>query len=263
MGKSLFDQAADLRGLSHEVRNQLEFEQFKATSRLVPSLLLGNIFLASVNYVAIGTGPFLATKTVMYVLLCAICLVGMAVWRQMSRSEMPEGRRTLDVSRRQKPFIFVALILGMLWACVPPFLAMIDSPQQLIMVAASLAGVFCVGGFALAPMPLMAIAFLFPIVLSSSTVLLATVSSQGLLMAFALVLYVVFIIGIAISQTRSMVRIVIAGHELAKQQKTISLLLRDFEKHSSDWLWETDMSGKFVRPSERFSDVASHSGGRY
>ena len=259
MGKSLFDQAADLRGLSHEVRNQLEFEQFKATSRLVPSLLLGNIFLASVNYVAIGTGPFLATKTVMYVLLCAICLVGMAVWRQMSRSEMPEGRRTLDVSRRQKPFIFVALILGMLWACVPPFLAMIDSPQQLIMVAASLAGVFCVGGFALAPMPLMAIAFLFPIVLSSSTVLLATVSSQGLLMAFALVLYVVFIIGIAISQTRSMVRIVIAGHELAKQQKTISLLLRDFEKHSSDWLWETDTSGKFVRPSERFADVASHS----
>ncbi len=262
LGKSLFDQAADLRGLSHEVRSQLEFEQFKATSRLVPSLLLGNIFLASVNYVAIGTGPYLATKTVMYVLLCVICLVGMAVWRQMSRSEMQEGRRSLDVSRRQKPFVFVSLILGMLWACVPPFLAMIDSPQQLIMVAASLAGVFCVGGFALAPMPLMAIAFLSPIVLSSSTVLLATVSSQGLLMAFALVLYVVFIIGIAISQTRSMVRIVIAGHELAKQQKTISLLLRDFEKHSSDWLWETDTSGKFVRPSERFADVASLSRSR-
>ena len=241
IGKRLFDQAADLRGMSHEVRGQLEYEQFKATSRLVPSLLLGNIFLASVNYVAVGTGPFLATKTVMYVLLCAICLFGMAVWRQMSRSEMPDVRRSLDVTRRQKPFIFIALVLGTLWAGVPPFLALVDNPQQLIMVSASLAGIFCVGGFALAPMPSMAIAFLSPIVLSSSAVLLATVSSQGLLMASALVLYVVFIIGIAISQTRSMVRIVISGHELAKQQKTISLLLRDFEKHSSDWLWETDM----------------------
>jgi diguanylate cyclase (GGDEF)-like protein len=259
IGKGLFDQAADLRGLSHEVRSQLEYEQFKATSRLVPSLLLGNIFLASVNYVAIGSDPFLAAKTVMYVLLCAICLLGMAVWRQMARTEMPEGRRSMDVARRQRPFVFVALILGLIWAGIPPFLAMIDDPQQLIMVAASLAGIFCVGGFALAPMPSMAIAFLLPIVLSSSAVLLATVSSQGLLMAFALVLYVVFIIGIAVSQTRSMVRIVISGHELAKQQKTISLLLRDFEKHSSDWLWETNTSGRFVRPSERFADVASHS----
>ena len=49
--RRMFDKVASLGGLTAEARAQLEFEQFKATSRLVPSLLLGNIFLASVNYI--------------------------------------------------------------------------------------------------------------------------------------------------------------------------------------------------------------------
>lgn len=256
-GRYLFDQAADLRGLSKDVRSQIDFEQFKATSRLVPSLLLGNIFLASVNYVALSDGPFLAVKTMMYVLLCIVCLAGMAVWRHMARSGLEQSRRSDDVSRRQRPFVFVALVLGGLWSSIPPMLPFIGSSQQLIMVAASIAGIFCVGGFALAPMPMMAAAFLSPIILSSFLVLSASASSQGLLMAFSLMLYVLFIIATAVSQTRSMVRVVISGVELAKQQKTISLLLRDFEKHSSDWLWETNSANCFIRPSERFADVSS------
>ncbi len=264
-GKNMFDQAANLGGLSTEVRSQLEFEQLKATSRLVPSLLLGNIFLASVNYVAVANGPYLGPKTILYVMLCTICLVGMAVWRKMVRSDtadMLDRRKGRNSSRRQMPFVFVSMILGMLWAAIPPILAFIESPQQLIMVSASIAGIFCVGGFALAPMPMMATAFLLPIMLSSFTALLASGSSQALLMAFALMLYVVFIIATAISQTRSMVRVVVSGHEVEKQQKTISLLLRDFEKHASDWLWETSPDGQFLRPSERFCEVSSRSKSR-
>jgi diguanylate cyclase (GGDEF)-like protein/PAS domain S-box-containing protein len=256
-GKSMFDQAANLRGLSKDVRGQLEFEQFKATSRLVPSMLLGNIFLASVNYVTVANGSYLAVKTVLYVILCAVCILGMATWRQMTRIEMPEGRRVRDISRRQLPFVIVSLALGLIWAVIPPMLAFIHSPQQLIMVSATIAGIFCVGGFALVPMPMMAVAFLSPIVLSSFAALLATGTSQAILMAFSLILYVLFIIGAAVSQTKSMVRVVMAGHEVAQQQKTISLLLRDFEKHSSDWLWETAAAGQFLRPSERFSEVST------
>ena len=258
-GKSMFDQAANLGGLSTEVRGQLEFEQLKATSRLVPSLLLGNIFLASVNYVAVADGPHLGPKTFLYVMLCTICLVGMAVWHKMVRAGTPNGRKGKSAPRQQMPFVFVALMLGLLWAAIPPILAYIQSPQQLIMVSASIAAIFCVGGFALAPMPMMAAAFLLPIMLSSFATLVASGSSQALLMAFALVLYVIFIIATAFSQTRSMVRVVVSGHEVEKQQKTISLLLRDFEKHSSDWLWETAADGHFLRPSERFCEVSARS----
>ncbi len=261
-GRNLFDEAANLGGISKDVRSQLEIEQFKATSRLVPSLLLGNIFLASVNYVAVVNGAFQGTKTVLYVLLCAICLLGLAMWRLLSHPSNSMRHKSHNLSRRQLPFILIALVLGIIWAVIPPMLIFIETPQQLIMVSASLAGIFCVGGFALAPMPSMAVAFLLPIIVSSFSVLVASGSSQALLMAFALVLYVIFIIATAASQTRSMVRVVISGHEVAKQQKTISLLLRDFEKHSSDWLWETSATGKFVRPSDRFADVSAMSQAR-
>jgi diguanylate cyclase (GGDEF)-like protein len=258
-GRSMFDQAANLGGLSPEARGQLEYEQLKATSRLVPSLLLGNIFLASVNYVAVANGPYLGPKTFLYVILCLVCLLGMAVWRRMARTEAQDVRKVKYAPHRQLPFVAVALVLGLLWAAIPPMLAFIDSPQQLIMVSASIAGIFCVGGFALAPMPMMAAAFLSPIVLSSFSALMVSGSSQALLMAFALVLYVIFIIATAVSQTRSMVRVVISGAEVEKQQKTISLLLRDFEKHSSDWLWETAVTGMFLRPSERFCEASARS----
>jgi diguanylate cyclase (GGDEF)-like protein/PAS domain S-box-containing protein len=44
-----------------------------------------------------------------------------------------------------------------------------------------------------------------------------------------------------------------------KQDKTISLLLRDFDEHSSHWLWETAADGHFVRVQDRFLGVAGRS----
>ena len=84
----------------------------------------------------------------------------------MSRTQVPEARKPRDIAKRQKPFILVALLLGSLWATLPPLLGFVDTPGQLILVSASLAGIFCIGGFALASMPVMATAFMGPIVAS-------------------------------------------------------------------------------------------------
>lgn len=254
--RRIFDKVASLGGLTAEARAQLEFEQFKATSRLVPSLLLGNIFLASVNYISASNGQHVAIKTSIYLALCVICIAGLAVWTRMAQNQPGGHHKTRDISRRQKPFVLVALLLGTLWASMPPLLGHVETDQQLILLSGSLAGIFCVGGFALASMPVMALAFMVPIMISSFVALFAAANSQALIMAFALALYILFILATAISQTRSMVRVVVSGQELAKQQKTISLLLKDFEKHSSDWLWETDEASGFVRPSDRFVDAS-------
>lgn len=254
--RRMFDKAASLVDLTQDARSQLEFEQFKATSRLVPSLLLGNIFLASVNFISLADGNHTGVKSFVYLILCAICILGLAVWSRMSRKHVSEERKPRDIARRQKPFILVALMLGVMWATMPPLLGYVETPQQLILMSASLAGIFCIGGFALASMPVMATAFMGPIIASSFFILLTTANSQSLFMAFALALYILFIIATAVSQTRSMVRVVISGQELAKQQKTISLLLKDFEKHSSDWLWETDEWTRLSRPSDRFAEAS-------
>ncbi len=43
---------------------------------------------------------------------------------------------------------------------------------------------------------------------------------------------------------------------LEDAKETVSLLLTDFEEHSSDWLWRTDDNGRIARVSERFAEVA-------
>ncbi|WP_289015482.1 EAL domain-containing protein [uncultured Methylobacterium sp.] len=43
--------------------------------------------------------------------------------------------------------------------------------------------------------------------------------------------------------------------DLAKQGDLIGLLLKDYEEQTSDWLWETDASLRYVHPSERFAEA--------
>lgn len=46
---------------------------------------------------------------------------------------------------------------------------------------------------------------------------------------------------------------------LAKQGQVISLLLKDYEEQTSDWLWETDERLRFRAPSARFIQAAGRS----
>lgn len=255
--RSLIAHATDTGTLAPDVREQLEYEQLKATSRLVPSLLLGNLFLASVTYVSTASFGFTSIKTSVYLMICFVCLFGYAVWRKkVSESKQSTAPRADELNAQQRFFLIISLTLGCLWATVPLLLGYLHNGNELILVTATLAAVFCVGGFVLAPMPVMALMFLAPITVSSFAALAFAGTSQALVNALALVIYVAFIFSSALSSTRTLVKVVVSGQEVAKQQRTISLLLKDFEKHASDWLWETDSEMRFVRPSVRFSEVS-------
>lgn len=45
-----------------------------------------------------------------------------------------------------------------------------------------------------------------------------------------------------------------AQHEAARDRLTVSLLLRDFEQHASDWLWEVGRDGRLRHVSRRLAD---------
>jgi diguanylate cyclase (GGDEF)-like protein len=45
-----------------------------------------------------------------------------------------------------------------------------------------------------------------------------------------------------------------AQHEAARDQLTVSLLLRDFERDASDWLWEIDAGGRLRHVSQRLAE---------
>jgi diguanylate cyclase (GGDEF)-like protein/PAS domain S-box-containing protein len=108
----------------------------------------------------------------------------------------------------------------------------------------------------LAPIPQAVLAFLIPVSAGSLSVLMLNPSPLSGAVAFMLVGYSGIVLSASYSQNRIYIRSMLVSATVEEQKKTISLLLKDFEAHSSDWLWETDENLKIVRASDRFAQAA-------
>ncbi len=246
---SLFTGGALSAQLTPEIQLQLKIERLKATSKLVPSLLFGNIFLVCFAFFTIKSFPNTFLKYSLFWISCAVCIGGVKVWHtKKNKFNKLIAENTKSLKKHERPFVFVAIILGCLWATLPPLLPYLANSEEQIIVIAILAALLCISGFVLASMPVMAFSFLTPLIISTFSVLFFFGTDHVVLNAMTLIIYIGFIQMSALSQTRSIVKLIVSSQEVAKQQKTISLLLKDFEQHSSDWLWETDENMKFCSP---------------
>jgi diguanylate cyclase (GGDEF)-like protein len=67
--------------------------------------------------------------------------------------------------------------------------------------------------------------------------------------------YVCIIVAVTASLARSFKARLIAEAAAAHQQELVSLLLNDFQEHTSDWFWETDAQGQLANVSPRLVTV--------
>ena len=106
------------------------------------------------------------------------------------------------------------------------------------------------GAVAMAPLALATIAFVGGLGLSV-TVKLVTIGSYAA--ACATSIFTVMLIVVCLNRARSLVVIRASQIALAERDETVSLLLREFEETSADWLWETDAARRVVKASPRFA----------
>jgi diguanylate cyclase (GGDEF)-like protein/PAS domain S-box-containing protein len=106
------------------------------------------------------------------------------------------------------------------------------------------------GAVAMAPLALATIAFVGGLGLSV-TVKLITIGSYAA--ACATSIFTVMLIIVCLNRARSLVVIRAGQIALAERDETVSLLLREFEETSADWLWETDAARRVVKASPRFA----------
>ncbi len=106
------------------------------------------------------------------------------------------------------------------------------------------------GAVAMAPLALATIAFVggLGVVVTVKLVLM-----QSYAAAFATSLFTVMLIFICLNRARSLVVIRASQMALGERDETVSLLLREFEETSADWLWETDAARRVVKASPRFA----------
>ena len=149
-----------------------------------------------------------------------------------------------------------AAFMGLIWGALPVLIAPAGEPLLVMTACMVLAGVLCAAGFALLILPQAAIAFSVPLVAGTCWGVFRlggeeVVAVPSLLLAYAMVMAFV-----CIRYARYLVDKFASEAKIREQKDIISLLLKEFEDNSSDWLWEFDRNLCLQRVSERFAAAA-------
>jgi diguanylate cyclase (GGDEF)-like protein len=146
-------------------------------------------------------------------------------------------------------------LLAAAWAVLPVlWFNTVDTPAQVLMTALEV-GMMCTGGFALATVPMASAAWVGVLLAG----LLLALSAAGQAIYTALAVLLVVYAGVILAGVRNAARVFSARlqseREAERQSQMVSLLLRDFEEHSTDVLWEVDRQGLFTHVSARLAQL--------
>ena len=143
--------------------------------------------------------------------------------------------------------IFLGLMWGlMLWRVYPEH----NGAEGQILVAI-VAGVMCAGGYIMAAIPAAGISFVVVLASFSAATFGASGEPLALLLAGLTVLFAATICTSIGRLSHTFLARLIAENEAARQQQVVGLLLKDFEDHASDVLWEIDARGRIRHASSK------------
>lgn len=224
--------------------------QLQALLRLTPLAMVVNVANACVICVMTWTQ---VSHT--FLLCWTMAITGLTAlgWRGWLRGRA--RTRTSASLRAMRHAVVQASVLAALWAVLPLSLfANVDTSAQFI-VGMVVTGMVCAGGFALSTVPVAATAWVVLLGTGSALALWRSDLSVAGGAAVILGLYCLIVIFSAWSWARSFGARLVAETRADRQNEVISLLLRDFEDHASDLLWELDERGRFRHVSQRLAST--------
>ncbi len=221
--------------------------------RMTPFNMLANGLGGLLVAASIGPGAGLVEMGAWLGVLLALCVSGMWSWHRgrrrvvMSASPHAVHRATLH-----------AALLALVWASVPVMWLAVASPPQRLLLTMLLTGLICAGAFTLAAVPLASAAFV--LILATGTLLgfLTFYEPSHFPILILLLCYCAAVLaGVLITANAATARL-LSEREAARQSQVTSLLLRDFEEHSADLLWEIDRGGRFNHVSAKLAMAFRH-----
>jgi diguanylate cyclase (GGDEF)-like protein len=228
--------------------DRLLVAQVDAAVRLAPIsaiLSAATILVVVVSFWPDGHHAYLCSLLITIEGMVAAILFGGRRWK----SAMP---RTSVAPLAVKLAIAGAGALGALWASMPMALFATGSAHRQLLVTGTVTGLVCTG-VVVAPVARAALAFMLPIIAGSFVALAETGEAFFLFVGTLLSLYAVFVCFSVIYLSRLFQERLAEQLQMEEQADTIRLLLWDFERTASDWLWRTDADGRLQRVSERFA----------
>ncbi|MET3825660.1 diguanylate cyclase (GGDEF)-like protein [Sphingomonas sp. PvP055] len=142
------------------------------------------------------------------------------------------------------------ILLGGIWSVPPIITGLRGDTTTALYLWVALSLMMTASSVAMAALPLATLSFLAILGVSIAARMLLTGSPMltAAVLAFTAVLIVT-----CFTRAKSLVLLRTSEIAIAERDETVSLLLREAEEHSSDWLWETDAQRRVVRASPRFA----------
>ena len=239
-------------GVGHadiELAASFRAKQVHAVLSVTPLTLFANCFnviVISYTYWATANRWFLCGWSLLIMGASAVGVPAWLRWRDQRSFDKLSAFFTLRAIRN-------AVLLAVLWALFPIGLFADSSESQRLLLVSIVTGMICAGGFALATIPLAAIAYVIVLTLGAAWAI------QGQYPAIDLMLftYALIVVAAVLATAKSFGARLSAEHEAARQSELVGILLNDFEEGASDWLWETDEACKLKAVPHRIADIIS------
>jgi diguanylate cyclase (GGDEF)-like protein/PAS domain S-box-containing protein len=223
--------------------------QLQAVLRLTPVSMTANLLnvaLVVTTFWPIGHHLFLACWGLG---IGTLVVLGLRAWRRWrGRSAWTTAsRRALRRSTLQ------AALLAAFWGTMPLVLFPGADGERQVLVATITTGMICAGGFALATTPAAGTAYVLILGTGAAVALLRADMGLALPIGLLLLIYSLIVVASVWATARLFGARLMAEAEAERQNEVIGLLLRDFEEHASDVLWEIDADGRLLHVSPRLA----------
>jgi diguanylate cyclase (GGDEF)-like protein/PAS domain S-box-containing protein len=223
--------------------------QHQALMRMLPAGL-GVVLIATLIITAIAPG--LLGDELLYGWLAATVSLTLPPsyawwrWKRQSRPKPPTRRQLLWTA-------LSAGLLGLVWISAPAEMFNQAAPAQQWLLASAMLSLLGTGSIVLAAVPRAAVVWLGSLSLG---LVYAFAHSPGLGYGAAQWLLYLGVAGLGSTAWQRALQARASAEARAEHQnQLISLLLRDFEDHGSDVLWEIDAKGRLIHVSKRLADA--------
>jgi len=228
--------------IPNEFEGAIRAKQLATVATLVPAIMMAQLISGAVVLIAFWSTSADQLLGLWATALCFLCGATMLrnIRAEETRKLKVRSKRSVDRMARG------SALLGAIWGVVPIIIVPYSDPVGhmalgIIMVAMAFAGCFL-----LSRIPSAAFAFVIPIMVGYLIGMQMEANSVYDLLS---VLTLVYLGMLAVCVQWSHARYVeqLLGEEAIKEQEqVISLLLRDFEETTSNWLWQTDDEGMLM-----------------
>lgn len=236
---------------SGDLESKFRAVQVTGVQKYTPIMMLGNVVNGGL-FVWVAAQAELATFALPWLALILLySAMAIRSWRRSRSIDCSKGAS----ERVERRAVVNAFVLGTAWGLAALVIYPAADHQGQTVVAVITGGMIYGGGFALSAMPAAMNAYLAPLVLGGFAALALNQQPVDLILGIPLLVFSFIIQRAGVGLGRLLRTNFEDREQIAEQSNVIGMLLQDFERDTSDWLWQVDADGRLQRGAEQIAEA--------